>query len=149
MSDAPDTSGPHLWLILWKASRAIEKRDRESIKATGFDILSDFAVLEVLLHKGPQPVNAIGRRVLLTSGSITAAVDRVEKKGYVERRHSSEDRRVVEVHLTEAGRAHITEAFGQHAEALEEIFSELSAEEKSTLYRLMKKVGHRAEALSG
>ncbi|WP_269536969.1 MarR family winged helix-turn-helix transcriptional regulator [Cerasicoccus fimbriatus] len=148
MSDAPDTSAPHLWLVCWKAYRAIEQRDRQSIKEQGFDGLSDFAVLEVLLHKGPQPVNTIGRRVMLTSGSITAAVDRAEKKGYVERRPSPKDRRVVEVHLTPEGRAHIANAYEKHAGALEEIFGELSKDERLQIYHLMKKVGRRAEALA-
>lgn len=148
MPEPPDTSAPHLWLILWKASHAVQACDRHSIKEAGFDVLSDFAVLEVLLHKGPQPVNTIGRRVLLTSGSITAAVDRAEKKGYVERRPSPKDRRVVEVHLTPTGEAHIKQAFARHTEALEDIFGELSEEERATFYRLLKKIGLRAADLS-
>ncbi|WP_309384232.1 MarR family winged helix-turn-helix transcriptional regulator [Cerasicoccus frondis] len=148
MSEPLDTSAPHLWLINWKAYRAIEQYDRQSIKQQGFDVLSDFAVLEVLLHKGPQPVNTIGRRVMLTSGSITAAVDRAEKKGYVERRASPTDRRVVEVHLTPAGHEHISCAYEEHAAALEKIFSELSQDERSQFYHLMKKVGQRAQALA-
>ena len=55
---------------------------------------SDFAVLEALLHNGPLPVNESGKEVLLTSGSITVAVDRLETKGLVERRASGADRRV-------------------------------------------------------
>ncbi len=148
MSKTPDTSGAHLWLVLWKATSAINERDRASIKATGFDIFSDFAVLEALLHKGPQPVNTIGRRVLLTSGSITAAVDRVERKGFVERRASPKDRRVVEVHLTELGREHISRAFQQHATALEEIFNCLTEHERREFYQLIKKVGLHAAGLS-
>ena len=65
-----DVSGAHLWLILMKAYRALSQVDARSIAASGLGI-SDFAVLEVLLHKGPLPVNAIGRHVMLTSGSIT------------------------------------------------------------------------------
>jgi len=54
---------------------------------------SDFAVLEALLHKGPLPVNEIGKKILLTSGSITVAIDRLEKRGLVERRAHGTDRR--------------------------------------------------------
>jgi len=61
---------------------------------------SDFAVLEALLHKGPLPVNEIGKKVLLTSGSITVAVDRLETKGLVERRAHGTDRQARMVHLT-------------------------------------------------
>src|SRR5919204_4654074 len=85
-------SGVHVWLVLWKAAQAVEayaKKSIEHLELCG----SDFAVLEALLHKGALPVNEIGRKVLLTSGSITVAVDRLETKGLVERRASSTDRR--------------------------------------------------------
>src|ERR1043165_5473503 len=95
---AHDTSGVHLWLVLWKAMRAVEAHARKSIASQPI-CGSDFAALEVLLHKGPLPVNAIGRRVLLTSGSITAAVDRLEVQGLVERRAHASDRRARVVHL--------------------------------------------------
>ena len=73
-------SGSHLYLIFWKASRAVMRYHERSVSDQGFASLSDFAVLEVLLHMGALPVNAIGERVLLTSGSITTAVQRLEKK---------------------------------------------------------------------
>ena len=73
-------SGVHVFLVLWKAARAVEAYAEKSI--TELEMCgSDFAVLEALLHKGPLPVNEIGKKVLLTSGSITAAVDRLEKEG--------------------------------------------------------------------
>lgn len=76
---------------------------------------SDFAVLEVLLHKGPQPVNVIGKKVLLTSASITAAVDRLESRKLVQRRADSKDRRSRIVQLTKTGRHLIERAFQKHA----------------------------------
>lgn len=74
-------SGPHLFLLFWKASHAVMRYDQQSIGRQGFASLSDFAVLEVLLHKGALPVNTIGEKILLTSGSITTAVQRMEKRG--------------------------------------------------------------------
>jgi MarR family 2-MHQ and catechol resistance regulon transcriptional repressor len=65
---------------------------------------SDFRVLEVLLHKGPMPVNAIGPKVYLNPGSASVAVDRLYKKGFVSRVECGEDRRVRAVSLTEKGR---------------------------------------------
>ena len=82
---AEDTSAVHLWLVLWKASRAVEAHAFKSIASQPI-CGSDFAVLEALLHKGPLPVNTIGRKVGLTSGSITAAVDRLEAQELLERR---------------------------------------------------------------
>src|SRR6516225_1705661 len=99
MATVEDSSGVHVWLVLWKTSRAVERRAEQSIER--LDICrSDFGVLEALLHKGPLPVNEIGKKVLLTSGSITTAVDRLELKRLVERKDSPDDRRARIVHLT-------------------------------------------------
>src|SRR5215207_8464943 len=85
-------SGVHVWLVLWKAARAVEAYAENSVSQLEM-CGSDFAVLEALLHKGPLPVNEIGKKVLLTSGSITVAVDRLADKGLVERRAHGTDRR--------------------------------------------------------
>src|SRR5213076_167742 len=89
---ATDLSGTHLWLVLMKAHRALERLATRSVEASEVG-LSDFAVLEMLLHKGPQPVNEIGRRIELTSGAITTAVDRLESRGLVKRESHDSDRR--------------------------------------------------------
>src|SRR5438477_8651798 len=96
-------SGVHVFLVLWKAVNAVQAYAGKSISTLEM-CGSDFAVLEALLHKGPLPVNEIGKKVLLTSGSITVAVDRLETKGLVERRASDADRRARIVHLTKEGR---------------------------------------------
>ena len=92
-------SGVHVFLVLWKALRAVQACAEESVSELEM-CGSDFAVLEALLHKGPLPVNEIGKKVLLTSGSITVAVDRLETKRLVERRAHGTDRRTRIVHLT-------------------------------------------------
>ena len=92
-------SGVHVFLVLWKASHAAQTYAEKSILELEM-CGSDFAVLEALLHKGPLPVNELGKKVLLTSGSITVAVDRLEAKGFVERRAHGTDRRARIVHLT-------------------------------------------------
>jgi MarR family 2-MHQ and catechol resistance regulon transcriptional repressor len=137
-------SGVHVFLVLWKAARAVQAFAEKSI--TDLEIGgSDFAVLEALLHKGPLPVNEIGKKVLLTSGSITVAVDRLEKKGLVERRAHGTDRRARIVHLTKEGRKLITRAYTQHAEDLERLVSaSLIPKEREILIRLLKKIGYQA-----
>jgi MarR family 2-MHQ and catechol resistance regulon transcriptional repressor len=140
-------SGSHLFLLFWKASHAVLRHDRKSIARQGFASLSDFAVLEVLLHKGPLPVNTIGEKVLLTSGSITTAVHRLEKKGLVRRERSKGDARVVLVHLTETGLTLIEEAFAAHAENLDELFAEFSEDERAQFAMLTRKLGQRALSL--
>jgi MarR family 2-MHQ and catechol resistance regulon transcriptional repressor len=102
--------------------------------------------LEVLLHKGPQPVNIIGKKVLLTSGSITAAIDRLESKKLLRRRSDSKDRRSRIVELTETGRRLIERAFQEHAMDMEETMAVLRSGERKELIRLLKKVGMWAAA---
>src|ERR1700730_1900960 len=103
-----DTSGVHVWLVLIKTFHALAAVAKQSLAArrTGLGV-SDFAVLEVLLHKGPLPVNTIGPKVWLTPGSISVAVDRLERKGLVTRKNT-DARRVRLVVLTAKGRANMT-----------------------------------------
>ena len=116
------------------------------IEETGLG-LSDFGVLEILLHKGPLPVNTIGPIVDLTPGSISIAVDRLFAKGLVSRVESSEDRRVRIVALTARGKALIDSAFRKHSGQMRKAFAELSPEELRGLEAALKKVGKRAATL--
>jgi len=141
----PQEPAIHIWLILMKAARSVERNAQMSISGTEIG-LSDFAVLELLLHKGPQPVNRIGRKVFLASGSITAAIDRLEARKLVERTVDSEDLRSRIVHLTPAGRKLIEQAFAKHAQDLEQTMSVLRPREREELVRLLKKVGMWAAA---
>jgi MarR family 2-MHQ and catechol resistance regulon transcriptional repressor len=102
---------------------------------------SDFAVLEVLLHKGPQPVSTIGKKVLLTSASITAAVDRLESRKLLRKTSDPKDGRSRIVELTETGRSLIERAFQKHAVDMEETMAVLRSAERKELIRLLKKVG--------
>ncbi len=136
----------HLWLVMMKAYQAVRQHDERSIATSGL-CPSDFGTLEVLLHKGPQPVNVIGEKILLTSGSITAAVDRLERKGLVERQASATDRRVRLVNLTVTGRTLIEGIFQQHQLALDRALSGLNTAEKQTLIDLLKKMGQEASRL--
>ncbi len=134
-----------VWLVLWKAAHAIEQNAVRSVSALGLG-RSDFAVLEVLLHKGPQPVNIIGRKVLLPSGSITAAVDRLESRKLLRRTADPKDGRSRIVQLTETGRHLIERAFQKHAMDMEETMAVLRSGERVELVRLLKKAGMWAAA---
>src|SRR5580765_5259080 len=136
----------HVWLVMMKAMRALTRYAAAGIEETGLG-LSDFGVLEALLHKGPLPVNTIGPIVDLTPGSISIAVDRLFAKGLVSRVESSEDRRVRIVALTPRGKDLIVTAFRKHSGQMKRVLSELSPEELRGLEVKLKKVGKRAAAL--
>ena len=136
----------HVWLVMIKAMRALTRYAAAGIEDTGLGD-SDFRVLEVLLHKGPLPVNTIGPIVDLTPGSISIAVDRLFEKHLVSRVESTEDRRVRIVALTPRGKDLIVPAFRKHAGQMRRVFSELSTEELHGLEVALKKIGKRAAAL--
>ena len=140
-----DSSGIHLWLVLWKAYESLHAHAVRHIQSLGLGF-SDFAVLEVLFHKGPTPVNTIGERVYLTSGSITTAIDRMEAKGLVKRCDHPSDRRARVVHLTGAGENLIRCAFAAHASAMERAASGLTPDERVQAVALLKKLGLQAQA---
>jgi MarR family 2-MHQ and catechol resistance regulon transcriptional repressor len=142
-----DTSTPvHVWLVMMKAMRAISRYGLADIEKAGLGD-SDFRVLEVLLNKGPLPVNVIGPKVNLTPGSISVAVDRLLAKGFVSRTESTEDRRVRVVALTTRGKSVITPIFRAHVETLEKVFAGLSRPELRQLEQQLKRVGKQAELL--
>src|SRR5579871_4313611 len=144
---ADETQKPdHVWLVMIKAMRALTRYAAAGIEDTGLGD-SDFRVLEVLLHKGPLPVNTIGPIVDLTTVSISIAVDRLFEKGLVSRVESAEDRRVRIVALTQRGRDLIVPAFRKHAGQMRKVFCELGPEELRAFEAALKKVGKRAEAL--
>ena len=140
---AADVSGTHLWLVMMKAHRALERLAIQSIESSEVG-LSDFAVMEMLLHKGPQPVNEIGRRIELTSGAITTAVDRLESRRLVTREAHESDRRARIVCLTTLGREEAVKAFAIHRTAMDVAASGLSKSERATLIQLLKKLGTSA-----
>lgn len=138
--------GIKLWLVLWKASHSIASHATRSISALDM-CNTDFAVLEALLHKGPLPVNTIGKKVLITSGSITTAVDRLEGRGLVERFDEPNDRRVRLVRLTKEGAKLIKTAFAEHTHHLDTAVSSLTVKEQKTLIELLKKLGAGADKM--
>lgn len=137
----------HTWLILLRMQQAITNYLLPPIIQDGLGS-SDFRVLDVLLHKGPIPVNAIGPKVDLNPGSVSVAVDRLYKKGLVNRVEDERDRRIRVVSLTEKGRKAFLPMFRRHMALLERAFEGVPAEERIRLEEAMKRIGRRAEALA-
>lgn len=102
---------------------------------------SQFAVLETLYHIGSMTQGEISGKVLKSTSNLTTVIDNLERDGYVRRERDAEDRRVIHVHLTEAGTSKIEAVLPDHVGALVEIFSVLSASEQETLGELCKKLG--------
>ena len=144
-SDQDKVSAPRLWLVLARAYSSMADYIEGSVVAQGLG-LSDFMVLEVLLHKGPLTISVIGEKVLLASASMTSAIDRLEKRDLVRRRSCSSDRRTRYVDLTPEGKEFIEEIYARHEKDLEKVTSGLSEQERRVVYEGLKKIGLAAKA---
>lgn len=135
-----------LFVVLNRALQSIQKQVANDIKSHGLNT-TEFAVLELLYHKGGQPIQKIGQKVLLASSSITYVVDNLEKKGYLIRKACPNDRRVTFAEITEKGQSFMDEIFPVHAKAVDGIFSTLDNEEKEIMINQLKEIGLNAEKL--
>ena len=140
MSGGAQITAPKLWIVLARCQRAMSQMVEYGIAEAGL-VMSDFMVLEVLLHKGPLTISEIQDKVLLASGSMTAAIDRVEKKGLLVRRPMARDRRAWCLELTAEGRHVAQTVFAQHAKELKAVMSVLTEDEFQALYGPLKKLG--------
>ncbi|KYD13310.1 MarR family winged helix-turn-helix transcriptional regulator [Saccharococcus caldoxylosilyticus] len=133
-----------LFIVLSRAYRSVNDQVNKSIQSFGVNP-TEFAVLELLYHKGDQPLQQIGEKILLASGSITYVVDKLESKGLIVRRACERDRRVTYASITEKGRAFIEKVFPEHAQTIHETVSGLTTEEKEQAISLLKKLGYGAK----
>jgi MarR family 2-MHQ and catechol resistance regulon transcriptional repressor len=106
---------------------------------------SQFAVLEALLHLGQMTQGEVSAKVLKSGSNMTTVIDNLERDGLVRRERDAKDRRVIHVHLTEAGTGKVEAVLPGHVAALVEEFSVLSAQEQETLGGLCKKLGMGGE----
>ena len=137
-------TGPKLWVVMARAHDSVASYIEACIAKEGL-CLSDFMVLEVLLHKGPLTIPEIGDTVLLANASMTSAVDRLERRSFVTRKHSDSDRRVRIVYLTDQGREFIADLFARHVQDIEAVTNVLTEREQIQLRTLLKKLGRSAE----
>ena len=129
-----------LFVVLMRCTNAVGEQARQDILRSELST-TEFAVLELLYHKGPTPLGAVASQVLLTSGSMTYVIDQLEKQGLVTRVACPKDRRKLHAVLTDAGQAKIAAIFPDHAACITQAVSVLSPDEQDELTRLLKKLG--------
>ncbi|MDW0115911.1 MarR family transcriptional regulator [Sporosarcina thermotolerans] len=136
-----------LFIVLSRASKVVSEEANKIIESYELNP-TEFAVLELLHHKGRQPIQKIGQKILLRSGSMTYVVDKLEKKGLLERVFCQEDKRVTYMSITPAGKELIERIFPSHEEKIQDLMSVLSKEEQETAIELLKKLGLSIKNLS-
>lgn len=131
------------FVITMKASKALEEVTKQDIKKHGMRA-SDFAILEALYHKGRQTIREISESVLISTGSITYVIDKLEKKELLIRINCPDDRRAVYLEITDRGKQTMDDIFPKHQLVIEELFDGISESDKETVIEVLKKVGHKA-----
>jgi MarR family transcriptional regulator, 2-MHQ and catechol-resistance regulon repressor len=135
-----------LFVVLQRAAESVDAHTRADIARHDLTP-AEFAVLEVLYHRGPMLLKDVQRKILVSSGGITYLVDRLAARGLVERRACETDRRASYAALTEEGEALIAEIFPAHAQAIARAVQGLDAHERELAIALLRKLGHTAAAL--
>lgn len=136
-----------LFIVLSRAHKAITEQTNQFFQSSGVNP-TEFAVLELLYHKGKQPLQKIGGKILLASGSITYVIDKLEKRGYITRVNCPSDRRITYAEISEQGKEFMAQIFPEHEKKLHELTEALSSEEKEQAIELMKKLGLSIKDLS-
>lgn len=127
-------------VTLSRATQAVHKRSIKIFNEGGLTS-AQFAVLEVLYHKGDLRISEIIEKILSTGGNMTVVINNLEKEQLVEKHIDVEDKRVTLIRITEKGKKKIEDIFPVHLRELEQQFSVLTAAEKKTLRTLLKKLG--------
>lgn len=135
-----------LWVVLSRAMGALQRHAEADVARHGIG-MTEFAILEALLHKGPLLLGEVREKILISGGGVTYVVNRLVEKGLVERQACPGDRRAAYAALTPEGRALIERIFPQHAACLRHALSGLSPEEQEQATALIKKLGTAAESL--
>jgi MarR family transcriptional regulator, 2-MHQ and catechol-resistance regulon repressor len=134
-----------VFVKLMRAADTVANNVHRHLQREGLTI-SQFGILEALLHLGPMHQRQIGRKILKSHGNVTTVLDNLERRGLVVRRRQTEDRRFIAVDLTEEGRELISGLFPRHAAAIAEELGVLSTEEQRELARLCRKLGLKQSA---
>jgi MarR family transcriptional regulator, 2-MHQ and catechol-resistance regulon repressor len=130
------------FLILMQTSKAIHDRIKEEMTKNKLGI-TEFSVLEVLYQKGKQTIQQIGSCILVSSGSMTYCLDKLEQRGLLSRNACPDDRRVIHVTLTDDGNDLMNEIMPRYHEVVDDMFDSLNSDEAETLVQLLKKVNNK------
>ncbi|MCK2157708.1 MULTISPECIES: MarR family transcriptional regulator [Exiguobacterium] len=130
--------------VMVRAVDALHEVIKQDVAKSGLNP-TDFSVLELLYHKGRQPIQLIGKKVLITSGSITYVIDKLEKKNYVVRKACPEDRRVTFAELTTDGQNLMDTIFPEHEQAINQVFQGIDQAEIELFIKTAKKIGYQAQ----
>jgi Transcriptional regulators len=129
-----------LLVVLSRAAQSVRKGIETDVRRYGLNV-TEFGVLELLYHKGDQPIQKIRGKILMASSSTTYIIDQLEKKQWLIRKPCPTDRRVTFASLTGKGMELMNRIFPEHREAVNVLFGGLTVPEKQELIKQLKKLG--------
>jgi MarR family transcriptional regulator, 2-MHQ and catechol-resistance regulon repressor len=127
------------FLLLMQTSKAIQERIRDEMSKNKLSI-TEFSVLEVLFYEGKQTIQQIGNRILISSGSMTYVIDKLEQKGIIKRNDCREDRRVIHITLTTEGMEMMENIMPKYQDMVDSLFEDLTSDESELLVNCLKRV---------
>jgi MarR family 2-MHQ and catechol resistance regulon transcriptional repressor len=127
-----------------QTSKAIQERIRDEMSKNKLSI-TEFSVLEVLFYQGKQTIQQIGNRILISSGSMTYVIDKLEQKGIIKRNDCREDRRVIHITLTAEGMEMLENIMPKYQDIVDSIFGDLTDDESELLVNSLNKVSNRVK----
>lgn len=133
------------YLVLMQTSKSVQERMRLEIIKKNLSI-TEFSVLEVLYNKGKQTIQQIGNSILISSGSMTYVIDKLEQRGLLNRSACPDDRRVIHVTLTDEGIDLMKEIMPKHQELVDYMLGSLNDDEAEIMVKLLKKISKRVKS---
>ncbi|WP_410891571.1 MarR family winged helix-turn-helix transcriptional regulator [Neobacillus sp. 204] len=122
-----------------QTSKGIHDQIKEEMAKNKLGI-TEFSVLEILYQKGKQTIQQIGNCILVSSGSMTYCLDKLEQRGLLSRNACPDDRRMIHVRLTDDGNKLMNEIMPKYHKFVDDMFDSLNSDEAETLVNLLKKV---------
>lgn len=132
--------------VFIKSSQSVQKLIKQDFLKKDIN-LNEYAIMELLYHRGDQPIQSIGKRILMGGGSITYVIDKLENKGFLSRKLSKEDRRKIYACITEEGKQYMDQRVTEHERLINTIFDEWNDDEVKEATALLKRIGIHAEKL--
>ncbi|TWT06513.1 MarR family transcriptional regulator [Planococcus sp. CPCC 101016] len=130
--------------VLVRATDSLHELIKKDVAQYGLNP-TEFSVLELLYHRGKQPIQMIGKKVLIASSSITYVIDKLELKNYVVRQACPEDRRVTFTELTDEGRRLMKTIFPKHEQVINDVFQGMEQREIEEMIEAVKKIGCKSQ----
>ncbi|MDY5049969.1 MAG: MarR family transcriptional regulator [Candidatus Mucispirillum faecigallinarum] len=129
-------------IALHRVVNAVDSKTIKLVKSYGLS-LGQFAVLEVLYHKGEMTVGQVQKKILSTTGTMPVIIKNLEKRKLISHKEDENDKRKRLLYITDKGRDIISQVFPKNKEIIIDYFKNMEIDEKKEFLRLMKSLNYK------